>query len=99
MPDTSQQRHAVLAKEILRHDQAYYVEAQPAISDQEYDRLYRELLALEAVYPELRTPDSPSQRVGGEPIDGIETIPHTACLVYPSPSPRHVEDSRFAGSA
>ncbi|GIT78217.1 MAG: hypothetical protein Ct9H300mP32_5990 [Verrucomicrobiota bacterium] len=42
MPDTSQQRHAVLAKEILRHDQAYYVEAQPAISDQEYDRLYRE---------------------------------------------------------
>ena len=77
MPDTSQQRHAVLAEEILRHDQAYYVEAQPSISDQEYDRLYRELLALEAVHPELRTPDSPSQRVGGEPIDGFETIRHT----------------------
>ena len=41
----------MLAKEILLHDQAYYVEAQPAISDQEYDRLYRELLALEAVHP------------------------------------------------
>ena len=81
MPDTSQQRHAVLAKEILRHDQAYYVEAQPAISDQEYDRLYRELLALEAVYPELRTPDSPSQRVGGEPIDGFETIRHTVPMM------------------
>ena len=81
MPDTSQQRHAVLAKEILRHDQAYYVEAQPAISDQEYDRLYRELLALEAVYPELRTPDSPSQRVGGEPIDGFETIQHTVPMM------------------
>ena len=81
MPDTSQQRHAVLAKEILLHDQAYYVEAQPAISDQEYDRLYRELLALEAVYPELRTPDSPSQRVGGEPIDGFETIRHTVPMM------------------
>ena len=77
MPDTSQQRHAVLAEEIRRHDRAYYVEAQPSISDQEYDRLYRELLALEAVHPELRTPDSPSQRVGGEPIDGFETIRHT----------------------
>ena len=71
----------MLAKEILRHDQAYYVEAQPAISDQEYDRLYRELLALEAVYPELRTPDSPSQRVGGEPIDGFETIQHTVPMM------------------
>jgi len=81
MPDTSQQRHAVLAKEILLHDQAYYVEAQPAISDQEYDRLYRELLALEAVHPELRTPDSPSQRVGGEPIDGFETIRHTVPMM------------------
>ena len=81
MPDTSQQRHAVLAKEILLHDQAYYVEAQPAISDQEYDRLYRELLALEAVCPELRTPDSPSQRVGGEPIDGFETIQHTVPMM------------------
>jgi len=81
MPDTSQQRHAVLAKDILRHDQAYYVEAQPAISDQEYDRLYRELLALEAVHPELRTPDSPSQRVGGEPIDGFETIRHTVPMM------------------
>jgi len=81
MPDTSQQRHAVLAKDILRHDQAYYVEAQPVISDQEYDRLYRELLALEAVHPELRTPDSPSQRVGGEPIDGFETIRHTVPMM------------------
>ena len=81
MPDTSQQRHAVLVEEILRHDRAYYVEAQPAVSDQEYDRLYRELLALEAVHPELRTPDSPSQRVGGEPIDGFETIRHTVPMM------------------
>lgn len=62
----AQKRHAVLAEEIRRHDHAYYVLAQPAISDQDYDRLYRELLELEAKYPELVTPDSPTQRVGGK---------------------------------
>ncbi len=76
MPDTTQQRHAVLAEAIRRHDRAYYVEAQPAVSDREYDQLYRELLDLEAAHPELRTPDSPSQRVGGAPTDGFETVRH-----------------------
>ena len=65
-----------MADEIRRHDRAYYVEAQPTVSDREYDQLYRELLDLEAAHPELRTPDSPSQRVGGEPIDGFETVRH-----------------------
>ena len=64
MTDSPQQRHAELADEIRRHDRAYYVEAQPTVSDREYDQLYRELLDLEAAHPELRTPDSPSQRVG-----------------------------------
>ena len=81
MPDTSQQRHAVLAEEIRRHDRAYYVEAQPAISDQGYDRLYRELLDLEAAHPELRTADSPSQRVGGAPVDGFETVRHAVPMM------------------
>ena len=76
MPDTPQQRHAALAEEIRRHDRAYYVEAQPAVSDRDYDKLYRELLDLEAAHPELRTDDSPSQRVGGAPIDGFETVRH-----------------------
>ena len=76
MPDTPQQRHAALAEEIRRHDRAYYVEAQPAVSDRDYDKLYRELLDLEAAHPELRTADSPSQRVGGAPIDGFETVRH-----------------------
>ena len=70
MTDSPQQRHAELTDEIRRHDRAYYVEAQPTVSDREYDQLYRELLDLEAAHPELRTSDSPSQRVGGEPIDG-----------------------------
>ena len=61
-------RHAQLAAEIRRHDQLYYVQARPVISDQEYDRLYRELADLEKEFPELRTPDSPTQRVGGEPL-------------------------------
>ena len=53
MTDSHQQRHAELAKDIRRHDQAYYVEAQPTVSDREYDQLYRELLDLEASHPEL----------------------------------------------
>jgi DNA ligase (NAD+) len=69
-------RHAELADEIRFHDRAYYVEASPIISDQEYDRLYHELLDLETAYPDLRTPDSPSQRVGGEPLKGFSQVQH-----------------------
>ena len=81
MTDSPQQRHAELADEIRRHDRAYYVEAQPTVSDREYDQLYRELLDLEAAHPELRMPDSPSQRVGGEPIDGFETVRHAVPMM------------------
>lgn len=62
-------RHAVLAEEIRRHDYAYYVLSKPSISDQEYDRLYRELLDLEEAHPNLLTADSPSQRVAGKPVN------------------------------
>lgn len=70
----AQLRHASLAAEIRRHDHAYYVLAKPVISDQEYDRLYHELLDLERQFPELAGPDSPSQRVGGQPVS--EFPPH-----------------------
>ena len=69
-------RHAELAEEIRRHDQAYYVEAKPLISDFEYDRLYRELLDLEKQFPELATADSPSQRVGGKPLSDFKPSQH-----------------------
>ncbi|MFM8469661.1 MAG: NAD-dependent DNA ligase LigA [Limisphaerales bacterium] len=69
-------RHAHLAGEIRRHDHAYYVEAKPAVSDREYDALYAELLALEKEFPELVTPDSPSQRVGGAPSAGFARVTH-----------------------
>ena len=81
MTDTPQQRHSKLAEEIRRHDRAYYVEAQPSVSDRDYDTLYRELLDLEAAHPELLTDDSPSQRVGGAPIDRFETVRHAMPLM------------------
>lgn len=69
-------RHDHLADELRRHDHAYYVEAKPAISDREYDLLYAELLALEKDFPELVTPDSPSQRVGGATSVGFKSVKH-----------------------
>jgi len=61
---------------IGRHDRLYYVDAAPEISDREYDHLMDELKALEAAHPELITPDSPTQRVAGAPIEGFETVAH-----------------------
>jgi DNA ligase (NAD+) len=65
-----------LCDEIRRHDHLYYVEARPEISDRDYDRLMEELKKLEAQHPELASPDSPTQRVGGEPIEGFEQVRH-----------------------
>src|SRR5436190_19436520 len=69
-------RHAQLAEEIRQHDHNYYVLAHPTISDQEYDRLYRELLDLEKEFSELITPESPSQRVGGQPLKAFKPVQH-----------------------
>jgi DNA ligase (NAD+) len=75
-PSQAQARHRQLADEIRQHDHAYYVLAQPSISDQEYDRLYRELIDLEAQFPALVTPDSPTQRVGGQPLKEFKPSRH-----------------------
>jgi DNA ligase (NAD+) len=61
---------------IRRHDHAYYVLAQPSISDQEYDRLYHELIDLEGQFPQLITADSPTQRVGGQPLKEFKPVRH-----------------------
>jgi DNA ligase (NAD+) len=74
--DEAKQQHATLAEEIRAHDHAYYVLASPAISDQQYDQLYRELIELEKQFPDLITPDSPTQRVGGEPIKAFKPVQH-----------------------
>ncbi|MEM1304186.1 MAG: NAD-dependent DNA ligase LigA, partial [Planctomycetota bacterium] len=65
-----------LRDQIRQHDRAYYVDAAPTISDREYDRLLERLKSLEAEHPELVTPDSPTQRVGGEPLDAFKTVEH-----------------------
>src|ERR1041385_2928060 len=69
-------RHAQLVEEIQEHDHAYYVLAQPSISDQAYDRLYHQLLDLEKQFPELITPESPTQRVGGQPLKAFNPVQH-----------------------
>jgi DNA ligase (NAD+) len=72
----AQKRHAELAEEIRRHDHAYYVEARPTLSDFEYDRLYQELVDLEKQFPDLVTPSSPTQRVGGATTEGFARVTH-----------------------
>ncbi len=65
-----------LRKLILQHDRKYYVENQPEISDPEYDRLYRALKDLEGKFPKLITPDSPTQRVAGKPLESFSVVRH-----------------------
>ncbi len=69
-------RIAQLRNEIKEHDRRYYEEAAPTISDREYDRLYKELVDLEAKFPDLVTPDSPTQRVSGRPLQAFAQIQH-----------------------
>jgi DNA ligase (NAD+) len=69
-------RVKALREKIERHSRLYYVEDAPEISDPEYDALFRELQTLEAEHPELRTPDSPTQRVGGAPLPQFAEVRH-----------------------
>jgi DNA ligase (NAD+) len=70
-----------LRKTIRHHEHQYYVLDQPEISDQEYDRLMRELQRLEAEWPELAVPDSPTMRVGGKPREGFVKVPHSSTML------------------
>lgn len=70
------QHHARLAAEIESHNYRYYVLDDPAVSDVEFDRLLRELRALESDHPELTAPDSPTMRVGGEPRTSVTHVTH-----------------------
>lgn len=74
-------RIIALRREIERHNHAYYVLDAPTIPDAEYDRLFRELQALEAEHPELVTPDSPTQRVGGKPLDTLPKVRHAVPML------------------
>jgi len=67
---------AELRRQISHHDRLYYEKAKPEISDRDYDALYRELVELERAHPELITPDSPTQRVGGRPQSAFAQVRH-----------------------
>ena len=70
-----------LREEIRRHEYLYYVRDTPEISDRAYDELFRNLKQLEEKYPDLLTADSPTQRVGGEPLPGFESVEHAAPML------------------
>lgn len=72
----ARERAARLRDEIEHHNYVYYVLDNPEISDQAFDRLMRELIELERQFPELISPDSPTQRVGGKPLEGFSTVRH-----------------------
>ncbi|MBU3664270.1 MAG: NAD-dependent DNA ligase LigA [Chthoniobacterales bacterium] len=81
MPDSNvSSRVAKLRREIARHDRLYYEQAAPEITDREYDTLLRDLRDLEDAHPALRTPDSPTQRVAGKPLDGFRQVRHRAAM-------------------
>src|ERR671926_1225651 len=70
-----------LREAIRHHEERYYIHNSPEISDEEFDRLLHELERLEAEYPDLVTPDSPTQRVAGRPVEGFETVEHLAPML------------------
>jgi len=76
VPEDDLKRARWLQEQIRYHDYRYHVLDDPVISDAEYDRMLRELINLEKKYPELVTPDSPTQRVGGAPLKGFPTVRH-----------------------
>ncbi len=83
MSDISQLRAQAeeLRRLIRRHEYLYYVLDRPEITDTEFDKLFQRLQQLEAKYPELITPDSPTQRVGGQPVEGFASVQHKVAML------------------
>ncbi len=75
------QKIEALRDKIRYHEHRYYVLDDPEISDAEFDDLMNQLKALEAEHPELITPDSPTQRVGGKPREGFVKVPHSTPML------------------
>jgi DNA ligase (NAD+) len=75
------ERVETLREQLRYHNRRYYIEDAPEIPDSEYDALYKELETIELDHPELVTPDSPTQRVGGDPLEGFEEIRHAVPML------------------
>jgi DNA ligase (NAD+) len=86
---------AALRRMIQKHNYLYFVEARPEISDAEYDRLYRRLVALEEAFAGLVRPDSPTQRVGAQPREDLPTVAHTAPMLSLDSTKDEAELRRF----
>jgi DNA ligase (NAD+) len=84
-----------LRREVAHHDHLYHVGGRPEISDAAFDRLFYRLRDLERAHPDLITPDSPTQRVGGEPREGIATVAHAAPMLSLDSSQDPGEVRRF----
>ncbi len=80
-PDATLRKVATLREKIRHHEYRYYVLDDPEISDAEFDKLMNDLKKLESEYPELITPDSPTQRVGGKPREGFVKAPHSSPML------------------
>jgi DNA ligase (NAD+) len=72
----AERRIAALRRDIAFHEKKYYVDGDPQITDRDFDRLMEELKELEAGFPDLATPESPTRRVGGKPLEGFSAVPH-----------------------
>ncbi|MGE0507225.1 MAG: NAD-dependent DNA ligase LigA [Solirubrobacterales bacterium] len=81
MADSAEQRAVELRRELDRHNHLYYVLDEPEVGDDVYDALLSELRELEDEHPELRTPDSPTQRVGAAPLDKFEQVEHREAML------------------
>ncbi|MDX9979494.1 MAG: NAD-dependent DNA ligase LigA [Lentisphaeria bacterium] len=91
----AQLRLEALRRELHRHNRLYYVEAKPEVSDREYDRLYQELVDIESRFSDLVTLDSPSQRVGGEPLGSFVERRHAVPMLSLDNTYEDVELRRF----
>ena len=76
MSKRTQQQIEQLRSDLLRHNKLYYIDAQPEITDLEYDQLLKELHRLEQLYPEYDSSESPTKRVGEQPVDHLVTVDH-----------------------
>ena len=95
--DASAARHASLAPRIVRANELYYGQDAPELTDADYDALFRELVALETAFPQLVTPDSPTQRVGGPPLGTFDEVRHRRPMLSLSNAFSHDELRAFDG--
>jgi len=80
-PEAARREAQALRQSLAEHNHAYYVLDAPTVSDGEYDALFDRLLALEATHPELVDPSSPTQRVGGSPASGFQSVAHPTAML------------------